>query len=491
MKTDVCLILEGTYPYVHGGVSSWIHKLVTSLSDIKFSIVHISATGDIIRAPKYEIPPNILEFKEVFVHDFVDEKGRTRGQKEEAWRALQNFYENMGKDDLSGFEEIYKYVINPATRSLNTHDLMFSKRAWEISSDLYEKYAGNISFVDFFWTVRFIHRPFLNLFGAEIPEADIYHTVCTGYAGLLSVIAKIKKDKPLVLTEHGIYTYERKIEISRAKWISSEAGETLRATRTLGFFKDAWIKKFDILSRLTYDHADKILTLFEGNRKMQIEAGADPSKSAVIPNGVDFSEDRMIAGRKRSNTNVIGFVGRVVSIKDVKTFIRAMKIVKESLKGAKIYILGSRDEEPKYFEECKVLVEMLQLEDCVVFTGNVDLKEYYPMLDVVVLTSISEAQPLSILEAMSYGIPTVASDVGACRELILGKDDKDREAGPSGMITNVGSPHETASAVLTILNNSDLWGKMSEVGIDRVKTHYRTDSMLEGYKDIYEPFLSK
>ena len=65
MKTDVCLILEGTYPFVFGGVSSWIHKLVKSYPDLTFSIVHISSTGDTLKSPKYEIPSNILEFKEV------------------------------------------------------------------------------------------------------------------------------------------------------------------------------------------------------------------------------------------------------------------------------------------------------------------------------------------------------------------------------------------------------------------------------------------
>ena len=85
MKTDICLILEGTYPYVHGGVSGWIHNLITTLPDYTFSIVYVSSTGDVIRTPKYEIPPNILEFKEVFIHDFQDDKTKSRGDKEEGW----------------------------------------------------------------------------------------------------------------------------------------------------------------------------------------------------------------------------------------------------------------------------------------------------------------------------------------------------------------------------------------------------------------------
>ncbi len=490
MKTDVCLILEGTYPFVHGGVSSWVHKLVTSLSDVKFSIIHVSATGDIIKTPKYELPDNILEFKEVFIHDFINEKGRTHGSKDNAWKTLSKFYNGIAKGDFSSFHEVYDNVINLNKRSLNTNDLMFSKKSWKLMTELYNKYAGGVSFVDFYWTMRFIHRPIVGLLRTEIPDADLYHTVCTGYAGLLGILAKIKNNKPLLLTEHGIYTYERKIEISNAKWIHSDEEPSLRASRTLGFFKDAWIKKFEILSRLTYDYADKIITLFEGNKRMQMEYGARPEKISVVSNGVDIDANLPLTAKERRHTNNIGFVGRVVSIKDVKTLIRAMKVVKDSIPDAILYVMGSGDEEPEYFEECKVLSEMLGLEDGIIFTENVDVKDYYPNLDIVVLTSISEAQPLSLLEAMSYGIPVVASDVGACRELVLGKDEEDANLGPSGKITNVGNAYETANAIIETLKNKELWEQFSASGVKRVKKYYKNDSVIDSYRDMYESFLS-
>ena len=237
MKTDVCLVLEGTYPFVHGGVSSWIHKLVTSLSEIRFSIIHLSSAGDTIKSPKYDIPPNILEFKEIFVHDFKDETGKKGPHEKEAWKALMTFYEGIANNDLSGFPAIYEHIIDPKTRSLNTHDLMFSKKAWDIMAHLYDKYVLSASFVDFYWTIRFIHSPLFNLFRIEMPDAAMFHTICTGYAGILAVLAKIRTGKPLILTEHGIYTHERKIEISRARWIYSEEEGSMRATRLLVFLK--------------------------------------------------------------------------------------------------------------------------------------------------------------------------------------------------------------------------------------------------------------
>ena len=491
MKTDICLILEGTYPYVHGGVSSWIQRIVTSLSDFTFSIIHLSSTGDVLRTPQYEIPPNILEFKEVFIHDFTDETTKAFGNKQGGWKAIAELYKGLDAYDFSGLDNFYKQVVDKKSRSLNTHDLVFSRQSWDMFLELYNNISPDVSFVDFYWTMRFIHIPLLNLFNIDIPDACLYHTVCTGYAGLLSVIAKISKKAPMLLTEHGIYTYERKIDISRSTWIYSEADKVLRATRSLGFFKDIWIKKFEILSKLTYQYADKIITLFEGNRHMQIEGGADPAKIEIISNGVDFDEEVTKRVGRPKMAKTVGFVGRVVSIKDIKVFIRAMKIVKEKINDVTVYIMGSGDEDPQYTQECKTLATMLQLQNNILFTGVVDVKDYYPRLDVMVLTSVSEAQPLSILEAMSLGVPIVATDVGSCKELIVGASPKDKALGRAGIITTIGSPQETANAVLEILEDNQLHNKMAQTGIKRVQRYYDADTMVESYRQLYEAFLKK
>ena len=73
---DVCLILEGTYPYIKGGVSECVYNLIKNLPHINFSLVHITPTGDTPREILYPMPPNIKEFKEIFLFDleFFDNK---------------------------------------------------------------------------------------------------------------------------------------------------------------------------------------------------------------------------------------------------------------------------------------------------------------------------------------------------------------------------------------------------------------------------------
>ncbi|EKD41636.1 MAG: glycosyl transferase group 1, partial [uncultured bacterium] len=57
---DVLLLLEGSYPYVSGGVATWVHQLVTSMKDLRFGIVSITAAPDPTRTPKYEMPGHVI-----------------------------------------------------------------------------------------------------------------------------------------------------------------------------------------------------------------------------------------------------------------------------------------------------------------------------------------------------------------------------------------------------------------------------------------------
>jgi glycosyltransferase involved in cell wall biosynthesis len=123
------------------------------------------------------------------------------------------------------------------------------------------------------------------------------------------------------------------------------------------------------------------------------------------------------------------------------------------------------------------------------FTGRQDIKEYYKFLDVVVLTSVSEAQPYVILEANIVGIPVVATDVGACREMLEGRTLEDTRLGPSGLITEVTNASATADAILKLITNDELSKAYGKSGIERVKSYYDQDDLLSRYLNVYEKNL--
>jgi len=270
----------------------------------------------------------------------------------------------------------------------------------------------------------------------------------------------------------------------------------VRVQKELGAFQKLWIRLFESLGRITYQEADRIYTLYEGNRQLEIAEGAEPEKIFVIPNGINierFSRLKPIDLKERRDKDEplkVGFVGRVVPIKDVKTFIRACKVVSLRLPSVKFYIMGPTDEDPDYHEECLELVEILRLQGLVEFTGKINVMDYYPILDHLVLTSVSEAQPLVILEANCAGIPVVASDVGACRELLDGRTNEDKALGPSGIVTGVADPVGTAQGIIDILSGDELRQKMSIAGRKRVESFYRESDLNREYLGIYKEFMN-
>src|ERR1700730_2573734 len=92
--TDICLLVEGAYPYVTGGVSNWLHELVRNLPNLTFAVVHIGARPDAERKMLYQMPSNVLEFHEIFLHDpsrIKKPKGRRR--KLAAWQHFHALHE--------------------------------------------------------------------------------------------------------------------------------------------------------------------------------------------------------------------------------------------------------------------------------------------------------------------------------------------------------------------------------------------------------------
>ena len=108
-----------------------------------------------------------------------------------------------------------------------------------------------------------------------------------------------------------------------------------------------------------------------------------------------------------------------------------------------------------------------------------------PRLGVAVLTSISEALPLFVLEAFAAGVPVVATDVGCCRELIAGKSSDGDTAGAAGIVTAIASPQETARAVVELLRDPGAWAAARQAATTRVHARYGRDRMLAAYRDIY------
>jgi polysaccharide biosynthesis protein PelF len=501
---DVCFILEGTYPFIKGGVSSWTHLLVEDMPDLKFSLLVLSPVVKEPLAYRYEVSDNVTNLVEVFLYNvnIPEQPCPNRKAKDEFWELFYNFLTYKDNTYTEHFKKIFPLLCDPQQRAVNTRDVIYSKESQRLTERLYEHFTqyGGCPFFDFFWTWRSMLIVYMQVMNMEIPPAKVYHAVCTGYAGLVGAIAKLRYNRPLLLTEHGIYTKERKIEINQADWIQKKERSRVVREQSQGPIKDLWLDNFYRLGLVTYEMSDEIYTLYSGNIDLEVEFGADPAKPKIIPNGVQvdkfapqrpLQEERMANLRPFEDTRIVGLVGRAVSIKDIKMFIKVCKIVLDSMPNILFQVIGPTDEDPEYYQECCELVEMLGVQNNFEFAGlkNLIKEKTYATLDIMALTSISEGQPLTILEALCVGVPCVSTDVGSCSDLVYGMSDEDKALGECGYVVPIGNAEEFAQACLKILQDIELHKQMIDIGYQRIDKFYQQQSIVQQYKDIYHHYM--
>ena len=141
-------------------------------------------------------------------------------------------------------------------------------------------------------------------------------------------------------------------------------------------------------------------------------------------------------------------------IKDIKTYLQAIHLLRGQFPDLNALVLGPTDEQPEYYEACKAMVAELGLSDTCASPAR-STSPNFPRIHVNVLTSLSESQPLSVLEAGAAGIPTVATNVGACREMLEGRRDEQPALGDGGILTDVASPEQTAEAIGALLRDPE------------------------------------
>lgn len=483
-ESDVCLILEGSYPFVPGGVSSWCHQLVQAQPDLRFSLVTLMPRNARLEF-RYQLPPNIVGHVNVPIQELPrGTRGRARDRTffDKVRDPLMRLQSAGGVEDIHGIMDALDDV-----RSFAGEDFLLNSRpAWDMLVGMYESEMSRSSFLDYFWTWRALMGGLYSVLMTPLPQARVYHAISTGYAGLVATRAVRETGRPAILTEHGIYTNERRIEITMADWLHDAPAEGLRIENAERTLKNLWIDTFVSYSRACYESSSTVIALYEGNQQFQMDDGAPAEKLRVVPNGIDIDRFAGLGREREGRRPAVGMVGRVVPIKDVKTFLRAAAILAVSVPDVEVFVLGPEDEDEEYADQCHKLAAELGIAERVQFTGRVDLAEYLPRLDVMVLTSISEAQPLVILEAGAAGIPFVATDIGACREMLLGATGESPELGPGGAITPLCNPSATAEEVARLLTDHKWHRRAGRAIRERVRTHYDKRVVDATYRQIYE-----
>jgi polysaccharide biosynthesis protein PelF len=498
-RPDVCLLCEGTYPYIAGGVSSWVHDIIKGEPQVTFSVLNIGSHPGWHGESRFALPPNVIGLENVYCQDapptplngperaLLDRDIRRcrrrdarRTTPSRLLRGLRRLHLEDGVDD--------ELLADLASGDLSVAELLYGHESFALVEELAERLAPHTPFADLFWQCRAMNIPIVRLMTAALPAATSYHSLSAGYAGLVGAIQSVRTGQPFLITEHGIYARERDIELARADWIPDRQilDPLLARLPKLSPLRRLWSRFFRRLSQIAYHQAVRIVTLSEQNRQKQIADGAPPEKTLVVPNGVEVAAMAAEAGAAAHPAPLrVGFVGRLVPIKDLLTFIRACDMALREV-PLDVRIIGPGDEDPGYADRCRDLVRTLGREEQVRFLGMQPADKIYGQLDLLVLTSFSEGQPLVILEAYAAGVPVICTDVGCCREMLEGSPGADRELGPSGIVTRVAVPQDTARAIVTLSRDRERLRRYGRSARQRLMAHYTRNSMLDRYRTLYE-----
>ena len=220
------------------------------------------------------------------------------------------------------------------------------------------------------------------------PLCDVIHVTAAGWSGIPAIIHKALYGTPLLLTEHGVYV--REAYLASVREAAARPGHGHISPRlALG------------MTRAVYAAADVIAPVTEANAEWERGLGVDPSKIRVIPNGIDPPNEQTAP----PNIKKVIAMGRLDPLKDVQTMLLVANEVTRRLPEARFECYGPPTlGQEMYADACAVMHRQLGLGDRFRFMGGTgDPKGAIRSGDLVLMTSISEAMPMTLLEAMGAG----------------------------------------------------------------------------------------
>ncbi len=485
-KNSVLLVLEGTYPYDGGGVSTWAHILCNRVSTIDYKLYSINS--DFEDKPRYELSDNISQVIQVPLwtpdepydyRSYGEEYYKTVGKKE--WttdavvkrkfvplfnRLLNIIYSNeQDMEKLDGvFKALWLYF-----EHYDYKETMRSKSVWityrdTVSKLIVSELNPDASLIDLTVGLRWIYRFLIPLAIVNVPKVDIAHLTLSGFAIIPALIAHYKYGTKIMLTEHGVFIRERLLAINNSEYPF--------------FLKNLLIRFSEAIARLVYYKSEAIVSVNNFNKKWELLYGANPDKIQVIYNGIDT--DLFKPQPKPAhllNIPTVVAAARVFDLKDIITMINSCAVVKKAIPNVQYLIYGDDQAVPEYTEECLSLINELALQDNFKFMGpRQDPHNIFPEGDISILTSISEGFPYTVLESMSCGVPVVATDVGGVNEALgngCGYSCKPKDA------------EEIGARVIELLSRKDLREFMSQNARKRVLDNFTIDKFIKQYENVY------
>jgi polysaccharide biosynthesis protein PelF len=486
-RRSVLLTTEGTYPFHKGGVSTWCNVLTSQLSEIDFTLLVVTMHPYL--PLQYGLPANVrvmpvplwgtehpAEFDTTCSFaDYLERRWRTLPSKI-ATSFLKPFERLLhlaiadgihlsppGRDSLADtFVELYEFF--------GAHDMtraFFARASWDLFDrcvrELHQAdgvMQGPVTAADVAEALQLMHRLLLVL-SVRTPVTDLTHSSAAAFCGLPCVVARRSRGTPYLLTEHGIYVREQYLNLRRV--VKSP------------FVRWFMYRLCGAVAAVNYQVADQISPVCGYNTRWETWAGVHPDRIRVIYNGVDPQRFQP-APRPPAPSPTIVNVGLVYPLKGQLELIEAAAIVRERIPNVRVLLYGSTSDED-YFQECRARVETLGLERTVTFAGSTTQPwTAYQQATVVAMSSISEAFPYAVIEAMLCGAPIVATDTGGVSEAL----------GDTGIVVPPREPRKMAEGLLDLLRDPERCRSLGPRARARALQYFTQDRFLDAHRSTYE-----
>jgi len=287
------------------------------------------------------------------------------------------------------------------------------------------------------------------------------------FSAMITAYQKKRYDFPLILTNHG-------------------------QLRFGNFFSDAFEKIYSqSVGKNIFRAASRIVALSSSDAEYISSLGIESKKISILPNAIDSSEFVPYSNLdnidflKRYNVEgkrIVLFVGQIIQRKGIEYLLKSAKYVMELSHENNIvfFVIGKGG----FLEKAKNIVKNLNISELIVFTGKIpfgELVEAYKSADVFVLPSLSEGLPTTILEAMYFGLPVIATDIPGVRDHFRNR----------ALLVPPKNEYKLAEAIIKLLKDEELAKRLSTNGKELVKSKYTWDIVSKKYEDLYKETVRK
>jgi len=251
-----------------------------------------------------------------------------------------------------------------------------------------------------------------------------------------------------------------------------------------------------LIERFAARYSDAILSQNSEDIKTAVrEKICSPEKISFLGNGIDlqlFNPDSIEQERLDKlrdefeidpQKKIVGFVGRLVAEKGVLEIFQAIQEISSRLDDVQFLFVGPVDVGKKDAVTPQTAAD-LGIEEFCKFVGfQDDMPSIYALMNVFVLPSHREGFPRSLMEACAMGVPSIASDIRGCREVV-----KDHQ---NGLLVPVKDPDALAEALIVLLNDEKLASEIGQNGQIAAKLNFDEGIVFDKVLQTYQNQLTR